>query len=599
MEIQGITLLYDIGLIILASTFFAFFARALKQPLILAYVVAGILIGPYGFGLITEKEIIKILAELGIAFLLFIVGLELDTKRLKDLGKVSIGCGLGQIIITSIFGFTVARILGFSQLESFYIGFLLTISSTMVVIKLLSDKHELDTLHGKIALGILLVQDIASIMFLATLPTISKFSISILTASIIGGLGLVFIAIFTNKFLLPKLVKFVSKPKEFLFLFALSWCFLFSLFSYFVFLNLLRFEIPPIAIGSFLGGVSLAIFPYNFEIISRVKSLKDFFAAIFFASLGMQVPLRISLIREVIILSIFVLIFASVIMFVIARFFGYGKRTSFLIGISLAQISEFSLIISNQGLLLGHLSQEIFLLIMWIALITITISSYFITHSYKIYKIFLPFIEVFDRFLEKFFRTKEIEEFSSMLSELSSHDDEKHIILFGSHRTGYSVIKTLQRLKKNFLVVDHNPDVVKELISQGVNCIYGDILDIELLERAGLKDAKIVISTVPNQKDNIFLIRQLKKLNSNTFTIIRAESFDDALELYREKVDYVIFPEMLAGEKISDFLEEYLKNEKVGDNIKEKDMRKLEKIKEEELLMRYEPSSSKYWRRGF
>jgi Kef-type K+ transport system membrane component KefB len=603
MESQGMLLLFDLGIIILTATVFAFIAKILKQPLVLAYVLTGILIGPFGFRLVTSEDIIRIFAEIGIALLLFIVGLELDIKRLKDVGKVSVGCGLGQIFATFIFGFALSRVLGFSQLESFYIGFGLTISSTMVVIKLLSDKKELDTLHGKIILGTLLVQDMVTIMVLAALPTLSELSTSIVTIAFLKGFGLISIAIVSSKYLFAPFIRYAAKSVELLFLFALSWCFLFSSFSY-----LLDFSI---AVGAFLAGVSLASFPYNLEIVGRIRSLRDFFVTIFFVSLGMQVPIEIAFLVEVFILAVFVLVGSPIITFFITNMFGYERRTAFLTAISLAQISEFSLILATQGLFLGHISSEIFSLIAWVALVTITISSYFIIHSSRLYKLFLPLIDMFS---------------SASSRQNFEHIPEpprEHVVVFGYHRTGYDIVKTLRKLKKNFLVVDYNPEIIKKLKTQGISCIYGDVEDLEILERVDLQHAHLVISTIPEIEDNLLIIKQTRERNPKAIIIMRAESIDHVLELYKKGADYVIFPEMLGGEKASEILERwyYTKQRKEGERkeeeryklqedeekvrsiiekTKQRHMEKLERIQEEDLLIKYEPSLLDHWRKkGF
>lgn len=579
---EELILLQDIGIVIVAATFLALIVRLFRQPLVLAYVLAGILIGPSVLGLITEKEIIDILAELGIAFLLFIVGLELDIKRLKDVGRVSVGCGLGQIIITFLFGYLLAGFLGFTGYTPFYIAFALTISSTMVVIKLLSDRNELSTLHGRITLGILLVQDIVTIVVLAALPTLDEFSPSIITASVVASIGLISIAIVSSRFILPIFIRFAAKSIELLFLFALSWCFLFSSFAYLVFSSLLGFEIPPIAIGSFLAGVSLASFPYNIEIIGRIRSLKDFFATIFFVSLGMKVSPKLPFINEVIIFSLFVLIGTVLIMMLITTLFGYGKRTSFLTAISLAQISEFSLILAMEGQSLGHINEDIFSLITWIALITITVSSYFITYGKEIYRRLLPLLSILDRIQGRILIASELED----IPERS----EKHIVVVGSHRMGLRIVDTLKKLGKDFLVVDYDPDMIKQLLEQRVPCIYGDIEDPGILERIDLKDAEIVISTIPNQDANIILTSETKKRNSETLVFITAEYLDQALELYNAGADYVLVPKMTCGDKLSNFLSRYIDDKEKIKKMRNEHIFQLEDLKKEELLWKYEPS---------
>lgn len=573
MDVLGIILLQDIGIVIIAATILAYLAKLFRQPLILAYVVAGILIGPSVLGLITNRDIITTLAELGIAFLLFFVGLELDFRKVRDVGGVSVGCGLGQIIITFIFGFLFAGTLGFTQLESFYIAFALTISSTMIVIKLLSDKNELDTLHGRISLGILLVQDIVTIMVIATLTSIEGFTLqflpNLMVSGIIKGLGLISISIIISKFVLPKILRFSAKSVELLFLTALSLCSVFAAISF-----LLGFSI---AIGSFLAGVTLASFPYNIEIVSRVRSLRDFFATIFFVSLGMQIAITtIPLILLTIILSLFVLIGNALIMMPIVSSFGYGKRTSFLTGLSVAQISEFSLILASQGLLLGHISQDVFSLITFIAVVTITASSYLITHSDGIYRRFSPFLGI----LELISKGKD--------AKITPRKLENHIILCGCDRMGKVITKTLQKLKKKFIVIDYNPGIIRQLIGQGIPCIYGDVEDIEILERAGLKDAEILISTIPNKEDNLLLIKEAWRINPKMRIFITAEYPDDALQLYDAGVDYVIVPKILGGEKISEFLDIYACDKDYLREMKKKHMLQLERITEEEKLGKYE-----------
>jgi Kef-type K+ transport system membrane component KefB/voltage-gated potassium channel Kch len=578
--IDGMILLWDIGIIILASTIFAFLAKALKQPLVLAYVLAGIVIGPFGpFPLITNEDIVITLAGLGVAFLLFMVGLELDIKRLKDVGRVSAGCGIGQIIITFFVGLLLANLLGFSERESLYIAFALTISSTMIVVKLLSDKGELDTLHGKIVLGTLLIQDVVTIMALAVLTTLEDFSIISLGVSILTGLGLVSVAILSGRFILPPFLRFAAKSVELLFLTSLAWCFAFSAFAYLAFSNLLGFEVTSsLSIGAFLAGVSLASFPYNLEILGRIRSLKDFFATIFFVSLGMQVPLQFPLLQPVLIFSLFVLIGTPLIMISITTLFGYGKRTALLTGLSLAQISEFSFILAMEGLFLKHITLEIFSLITWIALVTITISSYFIIHSDQIYNRILPSLKIFERIS----RNRELEDIPTK--------SKGHVVVFGCHRMGCIIVETLQLMRRDFLVVDLNPDIVKSLIGQRIPSIYGDMGDIEILERIRLKDADVVISTIPNLNDNLLLIEETRKRNPKTLIIITADHINGALTLYNNGADYVILPNILSGEKVSTFLMDYILSKERFASLKKKHILQLENQKRLDFLMRYDSS---------
>ncbi|MBW3000167.1 cation:proton antiporter, partial [Candidatus Woesearchaeota archaeon] len=362
---------YQIGILIIIATVGAYLIRLLKQPLIPAYILSGVIIGPI-LGLITSHEVITTMSEIGIAFLLFIVGLELNFKKLRDIGAVASVGGLIQIILLFALGFVISSSLGFANMESIYIGLVVAFSSTMIVIKLLLDKKSLNTLHGKIIIGILLVQDVAAILAMSLLSSVDGFSILVLLFSALKAGGIILFAVLAGKYIFPYLFKFAAKSMELLFLLSLSVCFGFSLLFASVGFS--------IAIGAFIAGVSLANLQYNVEIISRVRSLRDFFATLFFVSLGMNLLLDTlpKIILPAIVLTLVVIFIKPFVTLFICSFFGYTKRTSFLTSISLAQISEFSLIIVAQGMLLGHLSKEIFSLSIVLAVITIISTSYMI-----------------------------------------------------------------------------------------------------------------------------------------------------------------------------------------------------------------------------
>jgi len=382
----GTILLMDIGITLVAATIFGFIARALHQPLILAYVLSGVAVGPSFFRIITEADTIDVLAQFGIALLLSWwagTGSEEAERRWKGLSRLRHrpdrvylslrlpSCGLYGL-------FRVCPVLYRIQPDhQLYNG----------CCEAAFRQNEMDTLHGEIVLGVLLVQDIVTILVLATLPTLGSFSPSMITGSILTGIGLVSFAIVSSRYLLPFCMKMAAKSVELLFLFSLSWCFIFASFTYLTFLTLLvkdspQFALNSISIGSFLAGLSLASFPYNIEIIGRVRPLKDFFLTLFFASLGMQITVGVPaadfssvqgflhsvsswvesalaspVTLQVLVFSLYVLLGSVVIMMVITALLGYGKRTSFMTAVSLAQISEFSLILAVQGQALGHISQ--------------------------------------------------------------------------------------------------------------------------------------------------------------------------------------------------------------------------------------------------
>lgn len=529
---------FDIGLIIIIASVFGFIARMLKQPLIPAYILAGVIFGPI-LGIIHNGPVIITLSEIGIAFLLFTVGLELDLKKLRDIGNVATLGGLIQFVVLLAVGYLAAVLMGFTSLNAMYIALIVVFSSTMVIIKILSDKKELDSLHGRIIIGILLMQDILAIFAITILGTLNDFTVTNLLMSLMQGFLLIVFAVICSKILFPKMFKFAAKLPELLFLVSVSVAFAFSI----------MFEIMgfSIAIGAFIAGVSLANLPYNLEISSRVKSLKDFFATVFFVSLGVQLVFNdvSKVIVPIIVLTFFTIILKTIFNFVLILLFGYEKRTAFITSISLAQVSEFGLIIVAQGMVLGHISGEFLSLTIMIATITITISTYFIKFSSEIYNSFKGGLKIFD------FLVTEKKVFHNF------NNEEKHdVLLIGYDRIGYAIFKGLKNLSESILVIDFNPDIVKKLVRKHVSCMYGDIGDMEILERIDFKNLKMAVSTIPELRENLMLIKMIKEANPATPVFVTSMQVDDALILYDAGADYVILPHFLGGQHVSLMLED-------------------------------------------
>jgi len=530
----------DIGIIIIIATVLAYIIKLLKQPRIPAYILTGLIIGPLGLGLIKDYSVIRTLSEIGIAFMLFVVGMELDFRRLRDIGFVASVGGTIKSIILFIAAFLIAIYFGFKNIEAAYIGLILAFSSTMIVIKILSDKNEIETLHGRITIGILLIEDILAILVLSSLNSINNFDFYMLIFYLLKGIFLILLSYLIGITLFPKIFKHAAKSTEMLFLLAISTCFGFALLA-----NYLEFSI---AIGAFIAGITLSNLPYNLEIIAKVKPLRDFFATLFFVTLGMQLIINNFNLTFLIILILLVIIIKPLLIMLISSFFGYKRRTSFLTSISLTQISEFSLIIVSQGLLLGHISQNIFSITIFVAVITMSLSSYFIKYNYKLFYIFSKPLKVFDNI-------------SSGKREIpDKKKDNYNAILIGYDRIGYPIYETLKKLRKKTLIIDFNPEIIRNLMRQDIPCIYGDIGDPEIIDRLNFKKADIVISTVPTKRDNNLLINKVKRINKNTKVIVTAYSIEDALEFYKKKSDYVILPHFLGGDHVSILLEEATKN---------------------------------------
>ncbi len=548
------TIFIEIGIIIIAATLLAYLGRFLRQPSIIAYILAGIIIGPIGLQLISSRELINVFSELGIVFLLFIVGLQLDFTKLKDVGKSSLALGFGQVIFTAVIGYFIAA-QWFNHITSLYLAVALTFSSTVIVLKLLTDKNELHTLHGRIALGVLLFQDLIAIFALVIFSSFSSFSPSVLLQITLKIAAFFIAAAVAGRYLIPYALKYVASSTELLFLASISWGFIVALFAY-----SLDFSI---AAGVFIAGITMSSNPYATEIGSRIKPLRDFFVTMFFVSLGMQIaiePLRQYLIPTVA-LSLFVLIGNPLIMLIINAIYGYHPRTSFLSAVSLAQISEFSLVLVSLGFSLGHIPAEIVAITATIATITIGISSYFIIYDEQLYKIFKPFLR---------WKSKE-------QHDLYTPEINYDAVLCGYNRIGYSILNKLHAIKKKTLVVDYNPDIVKYLSSKGIPCLYGDVSDAEVVEKMNLKNVKLLVSTISNMQDDLLILSKLRQANQDAVAVFTASQIDDALKLYNSGADYVILPHLVGGEHfalmIKDFTFKSLRKQK-QDHIRELHKRK-------------------------
>ena len=531
----------ELSLIIILAMIVSGIMRLLKQPLIIGYIITGILASPYFFELVRSTDTIAMFSQIGIAFLLFMVGLHLNPKVIMKFGKTSLLTGLIQVIFTSIIGFFIAAFFNFSLVESLYIAVAIAFSSTIIVMKLISDKGDLETLYGRISIGVLLVQDLIVIFMLMIISSMSNHVAltELIFSTILKGIGLLFLISLASIFILPRMTNYIAKSQEFLFLFSIGWCFaLAALFQMFNF---------SIEIGALVAGISLSLSPYHYEIASKVKPLRDFFLILFFIFLGSQMYLgNISeIIMPALILSFFVLVGKPLIIMIIMGAFGYTKRNSFMSGISLAQISEFSLILVILGVSVGHLSQNMLPLITLVGIITMGISSYMILYSERIYPHISKYLRIFER------RGKKVEH------RYGDGKKDYEVILFGCDRIGFDLIKSFEKINKKFLVIEYNPEIVLNLAKRGINCIYGDANDIELLNELRFSKVRMVISTIPELETNLLLIRKIRDVNKKAIIIVVSHRIDEAIELYREGATYVLMPHFLGGKYASTLIESY------------------------------------------
>jgi Kef-type K+ transport system membrane component KefB len=422
----------QVSLVLIAALAVSFIMRILKQPLVIGYIFAGILISIFSnaFSIDLNISLLDTFSKFGIAFLLFIVGIHLNPRVIKEVGKISLITGVGQVIFTSLFGYLIALLFGFSSIVSLYLAIALTFSSTIIIMKLLSDKDSLDKLYGKISIGFLLVQDFIAILILLVLSSLSSESntTSVLFSTFLKGGIIIGLLIPVSIYFLPKMSRFFARSQELLFLFAITWGL--SLASLFFFIGF------SLEIGALIAGIMLSISPYSYEISSKMKSLREFFIIFFFLVLGSHMMINeiTGFIFPVIVFSFFILIGNPFIVMVLMGILGYRKRTGFMAGLTVAQISEFSLILIAFGVSAGHLPPNILPFVTLIGLITISGSTYMILYSDKIYTRISRYLSVFER------KTKLKDE------EIAVKNYE--VILFGYNRIGFNLLNSLKKTDK-------------------------------------------------------------------------------------------------------------------------------------------------------
>jgi Kef-type K+ transport system membrane component KefB len=521
-------LFIELTKIVFIATGVSFLMRLLKQPLIVGYILSGIVAGPSVFNALQSTDFIDILSKMGIAILLFIIGLHMSPKVIKEVGKASLLTGGGQFIFTAIVGYFIAIALGFSNTAALYISIGLTFSSTIIVLKLLSDKGDLNKLYGKVTIGFLIIQDILAAIILVFIPTLASgggaevFGQLILKAIVMAA----FLYVVT-KFLLPKLIKLAAASQELLFLFSLSWGLaLASLFYVTGF---------SAEIGALVAGVIFSVTPYAYQVGSRLKPLRDFFIILFFVLTGSHVDL--SSINEILlpalVLSVYVLIGNPVIMILIMRVLGYQRKTSYLAGLTVSQISEFSLILAAVGFSMGHLSKNEFSLITLVGLITITGSTYFMLYADGMYR-------HVEKLLKKLDFMRAIEEYT--------HKDETHdVLLFGYDRVGHDFVTLFKKLQKDYLVVDFNPHLIKEMQEKNIPHRYGDAEDVEFLQELHFNNTKMCVSTIPDFKVSSLLLKTVRRESHSAIVILLSQNINEALELYKQGANYVMLPHYLSA----------------------------------------------------
>ncbi|MFP5506738.1 MAG: cation:proton antiporter [Gammaproteobacteria bacterium] len=507
-------------------------AVRLRQPVLIAYIAVGILVGPAGFSLVTAHDQIDLLAQIGITVLLFVVGLKLDLRHIRHIGAVALATGLGQLTFTILFGFFIIIALGKGWMEALYVAVALTFSSTIIVVKLLSDKRELDSLHGRIAVGFLIVQDLAVVIAMMVMSGVGGMDEGTgggtlaltLLARLAGAALLLFVLM---RYVLPRIVHTLARSQELLLIFAIAWGTALAALG-----ETAGFSKEA---GAFLAGFSLASTAYREAISARLASIRDFLLLFFFLDLGSKLDFSTlgDEITTSIVLSLFVLIGNPLIVMAIMGYMGYRKRTGFLAGLTVAQISEFSIIFVAMGISLGHVGNSALGLTTLVGLITIALSSYMIIYSHRLYTWMAPWLGVFER----------LHPFRELAVEHAQRNSvQPDIIVFGLGRYGSRLAHTLKQQGIKVVGVDFDPEVVRALQNQGMDARFGDGEAPDYIESLPIAHTPWIVSTLPDYASNFALLHALKEQHYEGHIAIVARDENEAARLGKLDNIEVIHP---------------------------------------------------------
>ncbi len=518
----------------------------LKQPLVAAYIITGVAISFFQLNAGNAHGILEQLPSIGIAFLLFLIGIELDIRELRLVGKPIILASLTQMALTTTLVAVLVSFLGFATLEAVFIGLALSFSSTIVIIKLLVDKQEITTLHGRIAIGILLIEDLVAILALMVLSlTASLATQGIANFSpffILGAKTIAFVAIilFLSKVFINKLFSLIAKSPELLFFSAISWCFIFIALA-----NILGFSLE---IGAFLGGLSLASSPYRFQIAGRLKPLRDFFIALFFINLGMGIVFS-KVVQELPIILLFsaIAIFIKPLLFIcILSLLRFRRFTTYHTATSLSQISEFSVILFAAASQYGLVSANMVSVMAATTVLTVLVSSIFVNQNDHFYPVLSKLLIALERKGTKHASVK------------SKAELNHHTVIIGAHNAGEPLLEFLkEKIGDKLLVVDYNPELIKKLEHEGYRVVFGDIADPDVVEKLNVKEADMIISTIRQLKDNLLLLELVHRATTDAIIIVAANDEEEAGSLYKAGAHEVVIPLLLEGQRIVRLLSEH------------------------------------------
>jgi Kef-type K+ transport system membrane component KefB len=542
-------LLYDIGIAVLAATIVGFISHRLRQPIILGYLLAGALIGPsIGFKLITDAASIEVISELGLILLLFIIGLELNPQKLIASGKQLIVAGIGQFVACVAIGFGFFTLIGFEtsggNLEGIYLALLCALSSTAIVVKVLYDKFEADTIAGRITLGILIIQDVWAIMILTLQPNFSDPELMSIVFAVVKAAVLLLAGFLFSKYVLRYMFESVLGSPEMVVLISIGWC---SLVAGAASVLGLSKEM-----GALVAGISISTFPYSIHVTAKTLPLRDFFLTLFFISLGMKMvipDLTMVWMGAVIVFFIFFSRFATLIP--LLRLTGTGRRASFITSLNLSQLSEFSLVIASLGVTYRHISEDLVSLLIFSMAISSIISSYAIKYNHEIHAAW----ERFARRIGIYTTTEK--------SDAEGESEPHSIVLLGFHRAARALVERIKEhnvaMLQKILVIDFNTETLKELQKLNMGAVFGDINSIDTLHHAHVDGARMVISTIPDYllkgTNNAQIVRSVRMLAPEAYIVATADTAAQADHMRQLGANEIVFPYEMVGDHLLHIVE--------------------------------------------
>lgn len=531
----------ELALILGFSLLFGAIMRAFRQPVLLGYLAVGMALGileslgVFEGALTGAGETFHLLADLGIMFLLFLVGIEMNPDAVRRLGKTALALGVVQVGVSAIFGYALAVLFGFERFEAIYLGLAFAFSSTIIVVKLLTEMRELQSLFGRLAIGVLLVQDVLAIVALMVLGGVATNAGSGMSyVAVVVGLAVASTVLVVGQRYLPIVFHRLASSRELIFVGALAW-----MLGVVALMDGLGFSLEA---GGFLAGIALSRVAEHHEIAVRVRPLRDFCILLFFVLLGSQLVVTnvFSVWPIALAFLVLVVVWKTLVVMTTMRFMGYRSRTGFLTGLSLAQVSEFSFVLVALGYRLGHVGDEVMALVTMVGVLSIAISAYAYEEHDRLEQIARPLLKWFDVV-------------HARNEDKGKRLTAKPILLVGFQRTGQSIAMHLP--KHDVLVVEYDPEMSEILEREKYSHLFADVSDVEVFSEMDLSQVKLAIMTGPSFDDNISFLRRMHEENTRRRNagekqlrvVLRAESETDAESCYEAGADYVLLPHFTSG----------------------------------------------------